>query len=286
MGSVTTGTWRHQQDAAGTGSSKSSIVPSTPGALGRAAAHLSSNVTIAGKHGAADLENTLSMPRTGWTRAWWSVAAVLVVPAVMLAPALSSQGALLSSAIPLGCLAAIVAGALMLRRGDVPLRWLGNAATAGLLGVLTVLAMSTYVRVSGAAAGLLVLAMGSWSPPVLSWWRRRRGRQPHATPSEARARESVTDAEIPPLLVDQPASVAVMPTLQIARAWRRSCWELAQTPSCCMRAEIVRRRQAYLDEMERRDPAGFRGWLDAQPRAADLPLRFFGPPDPPATKAS
>jgi hypothetical protein len=80
--------------------------------------------------------------------------------------------------------------------------------------------------------------------------------------------------------------IATMSTLQIAIACRRGFWDLKKATSCRVRAEIVNRRQAYLDELDGRDPEGLRRWLDAGPRAADNPTKFFRPQDPPSTVAS
>jgi antibiotic biosynthesis monooxygenase (ABM) superfamily enzyme len=41
------------------------------------------------------------------------------------------------------------------------------------------------------------------------------------------------------------------------------------------RAAIVRRREAVLDELERRDPAGFARWLASGPLSATDPSRFL-----------
>ena len=49
----------------------------------------------------------------------------------------------------------------------------------------------------------------------------------------------------------------------LGQEWVRSSGSLARVQDPATRQELVRRRQEALDELERRDPAGFARWLDS-----------------------
>ena len=61
-------------------------------------------------------------------------------------------------------------------------------------------------------------------------------------------------------------------------AWTHSADLLAEVPQPPARAAVVALREVYLDEMERRDPAGFAAWLEAGVEAAASPARFLAAP--------
>ena len=56
--------------------------------------------------------------------------------------------------------------------------------------------------------------------------------------------------------------VSVMSVPALGEEWVRSSAELARVRDPRTRQELVRRRQEALDELERRDPAGFTRWLE------------------------
>ncbi|ALE06230.1 hypothetical protein AL755_13435 [Arthrobacter sp. ERGS1:01] len=61
----------------------------------------------------------------------------------------------------------------------------------------------------------------------------------------------------------------------LCQAWSRSYGWLEGAESLALQAYIVTLRQAYLDELEFRDPAGLRAWLDSGPRPRGGPERFL-----------
>ncbi len=69
--------------------------------------------------------------------------------------------------------------------------------------------------------------------------------------------------------------VSEMPTPHLCAVWQHSYWQLISLPPGPPRAEMAGIRHAVLDELERRDPAGFGRWLDTQPRAGSDPGRFL-----------
>ncbi|TWD80867.1 hypothetical protein FB561_1964 [Kribbella amoyensis] len=64
---------------------------------------------------------------------------------------------------------------------------------------------------------------------------------------------------------------------ELCLAWRRSFTSLQKAGTVRERLNVIAARVAYLDELERRDPAGFSRWLESNPRAAGNPSRFFTP---------
>lgn len=198
-------------------------------------------------------------------RAWWVLATVLVAAGVLLSPMMHPAEAVLPTAIVVSAVATGVAGGLSGQFGGSWPRRVGDAARSGLFSGLAVLAMATYFSLSALGACLLFLAVAASSPPLL----RQLGRW-RATTFPAEPEEVVTR----------------MSTLEIAAAWRRSFVALNQATSCQAREEITNRRQAYLDELEHRDPVALRCWLDTGARAGGDPSRFFRPQDPPSTFAS
>jgi hypothetical protein len=65
----------------------------------------------------------------------------------------------------------------------------------------------------------------------------------------------------------------------LCEAWRRSYVRLDASRAAAARLEVVRLRQAYLDELVRRHPAEVQHWLDSGARAAGNPLPFLKRPD-------
>ncbi|WP_410627641.1 hypothetical protein [Amycolatopsis sp. cmx-8-4] len=148
----------------------------------------------------------------------------------------------------------------------------GSAASAVTIGVVTGLgalgaglAVSGLVAVAGgtAAASLLVVVATAWAV-----WRFR----PRPAPST------------PPVVVEEApgasggtevTEVADLSTAELCLAWRRSYGELLRAPDEPARRRVVRSRQAYLDELERRDREGFARWLGSGARAGGDPQRYL-----------
>ena len=63
----------------------------------------------------------------------------------------------------------------------------------------------------------------------------------------------------------------------LCRAWRESYQWLEGASSPALLAYVVTLRQAYLDELGHRDPAGLQAWLASAPRSRSGPDRFFHP---------
>lgn len=76
----------------------------------------------------------------------------------------------------------------------------------------------------------------------------------------------------------QPRAAAPIPaaltTAQLCLAWQYSYFTLIDLPADGQRTAVVRLREQLLDELERRDPAGFTRWIDAGARPGGDPGRF------------
>ncbi|MCW2584156.1 MAG: conserved rane protein of unknown function [Klenkia sp.] len=119
---------------------------------------------------------------------------------------------------------------------------LGALAVALVLGL--VLALVLAVSLLGGVAGLLVaVALAGLLTFAL---RTRAGPEP-PTPV----------ASAPPLLTP----VTDLSTDALGREWLRTAGALGAELEPGTRQHVVRRRQDTLDELERRDPAGFARWL-------------------------
>ncbi len=75
--------------------------------------------------------------------------------------------------------------------------------------------------------------------------------------------------------IDLPPSLRLLPDDELCRRWRASCEQLDEPTSSVPGPEVVRERQELLDEIERRNPAGFSAWLASPaPTAASLALHL------------
>jgi len=113
----------------------------------------------------------------------------------------------------------------------------------------------------GPATAVLLLAPlmigGAW------WLRHPRPAPPH------------TVDDLPLQLTPPPVPPAPeLSTAQLCLAWHHSYFALLDLPADASRADLVHRRQQLLDEIERRDPAGFTRWIDTDARPGSNPGRY------------
>jgi hypothetical protein len=136
-------------------------------------------------------------------------------------------------------------------------------------------AASWTVAISMLVAGVLVLAGGSAAAlvsgligvGVAARWVLRVDRTESAgrdggdrMPAGA---EDAVPLRPPRGLDTSPAPVSLLPTSVLGREWSRTTGALASRLDPAARHALVCRRHEVLDELERRDPAGFARWLDA-----------------------
>lgn len=150
------------------------------------------------------------------------------------------HGSRVSAAVRAGTTAAVkTAGALLVAAGIVGL--LGTTSAYVILPLL-------------AAAGLR------------AWWRHDSDRRNLAAGPVA----------LPPPVVAAPRiDPAAMSVPQLCRAWDRSCWLLREMPAGSARITMVGSREHLLDELERRDPAGFHRWIHSGASARNDPGRYL-----------
>jgi hypothetical protein len=132
-------------------------------------------------------------------------------------------------------------------------------AAVGTIAALLVLNGLVVLAGNGVAAGFV----GVVGVAVAARWLLRStgdGRRPGAAA-----------AVIP--LVD-PGDVRGLSVAQLGREWVRTSAALRQLPDPAVRQALVHRRQEALDELERRDPAGFAQWLAAGATVDDDPTRY------------
>lgn len=136
-----------------------------------------------------------------------------------------------------------------------------SAAVAAGGTVLALLVVAGLAVLIGGAAVVLALTGGGLAFLALRAAGRRRGADP-ATPSVV-APPVVVQAE--PLVVTSSDArpVGALSTAELGQEWLRTTELLAARLHPAARHLVVARRGETLDELERRDPAGFGRWLAA-----------------------
>jgi hypothetical protein len=121
--------------------------------------------------------------------------------------------------------------------------------------------------------GLAVVVGGAvWLPRVI---RARSGKRDGAVAAAA-AEGATSGASMPmaAVLDHSPTPVSLMATLALGREWSRTSAALRSRLEPVAREMLIQRRQDVLDELERRDPVGFAGWLVTAHDAGDDPADF------------
>lgn len=193
----------------------------------------------------------------GWRIAVGVVALVGVLLAVVLVPPSTMIAAFVTAAL-VAALATATATALQegRSRGLWPL-FGRNLLLGGLAGV----AATGLGELIGGIAFLLVVLAVLTSPPLVRWYAARLG---HDRP--APTRPSYPDIRI--------VRAETLSIDELCTAWTQSCTDLrGASPAQALR--FVEARQRYLDELERRDPAGLRAWLATAASASGDPSRFI-----------
>jgi hypothetical protein len=151
----------------------------------------------------------------------------------------------------------------------------------------TLVAVWATVTLSPPLGLFLVLAATLSSPPVVGRVRRtlRAGhtgrsasqptppqRWPAALDLRGPADSSTTD------LADASTAMAALDDRQLCRLWRDSFWDLTAPTNPRALLCVVALREACLDELERRDAAALKAWLDSGARASGGPEKFLKSP--------
>jgi hypothetical protein len=132
------------------------------------------------------------------------------------------------------------------------------------------------IAVAKIAGVLVVVILAVTTPALTSLYQARRkakGDRPVVRPEPTTPYESVTS------LADGSAA-APAPELSslgdeaLCLAWRRSFRLLETATSAAERLTVVKKRQQYLDELQRRSPEGLAAWLASGARASGNPLPY------------
>lgn len=157
-------------------------------------------------------------------------------------------------------------------RGAVSFPLVVRAAGDAAAGAVIAVAAALMTRAVGALGAVAILAVVVGVPVLCRLLSVRRHFRDAGTAGDARVESPVDiDLMVPPF--------DGCSTRAIIRAWTSSRAALRPHASMASRIRVAALRQAYLDELERRDPAGLRRWLEsARPFSGD-PGRFFRRPD-------
>jgi hypothetical protein len=211
-----------------------------------------------------------------WYRlAWISVAATLAVLGILAGGAASPASAMLAFTFFAVSAAIAVLAASQTDGPRVHSRTFRHALIgAGIAGssAAAVLGLST---IAGPSTALVVaFALTATSPRTINTLRRWSG--------AVRPSGDQLDAVMHALACSSPGFVPFqrVPTElpatdeRLCRAWCASFVALASTYAGGKFIRIVEDRREYLDELDRRNPAGFSAWLASGPTACDNPLPY------------
>jgi hypothetical protein len=149
-------------------------------------------------------------------------------------------------------------------------------AAAGAVGSIMIVTGAEVV--GGAVMVEMVLGLGVvvggavWLPRGI----RARSVPRHGSGAAAAGAGASSGARMPiAALLDRSSTpVSLMATLTLGREWSRTSVALTTRLEPAARQAVVQRRQQVLDELERRDPAGFARWLVAAPDGDNDPAGF------------
>ena len=157
------------------------------------------------------------------------------------------------------------------------------AVTAATVTVAACPILAGLAVVSGAVAALVIPIV--LATTALWMWRGGLAKPDHSATTSRVLGLAQPGHTQPGLGTDPPQSrvTAALPAItpgrastpQLCVAWRRSYWLLHDLPQGPARCDVVAIREAILDELERRDPAGFQQWLQAGARAGSDPRRYL-----------
>jgi MFS family permease len=207
---------------------------------------------------------------------WYAVATILAAFGIVFAVAVFGFAVLalaLTGAV-MGC------SVLMISAGGewTPTRR-SQLKVVGAIGALILTVVAGLGSVLGGPAVELVIVCAIASPWVLSWGAAQVSRLT-AGPVDRRAPAPSTASDPTISKVNRPrtrqdADPHSMSNEDLWLAWRRSFALVNGAHTATERAQAAELRRRYLDELERRDPAGFERWIAAGARAASDPGRYM-----------
>jgi hypothetical protein len=184
---------------------------------------------------------------------------------------LMEPGTLASAFVSAALLGALVSAGVLALQDEMTADRLGRRClAASVLTGAAVLAVSGLGRLAGVAAVLVVLLLLAGAPPVVAWALGMLNR-PTATTGPRVSGSWLTGS---PRKSGPPPGLAGLTDGELCAAWMESCRGLRDAP-LAQALSYVQTRQEYLDELERRDPAGLQAWLASTASAAGDPRPFI-----------
>lgn len=132
---------------------------------------------------------------------------------------------------------------------------------SGTIGLLALLGLGALFGVPAVLGGVLLVVLSPWT---LSTAHRLLTR-----------RLGVPDQQQPPPVHVPDTPVQDLNDQELIKAWRASSAALCWVGSDDNWLSLARRRQEYLNEIERRDPRGFNAWMATTPDMDDDPSGFL-----------
>jgi hypothetical protein len=214
-----------------------------------------------------------------FTRLLWGMSTIVVLVFGALGLLVLSVGALIVWSA-LGLVVGVAVWRYVSRRSSAR-QWTGVtrsdwavAALAAVGVVVGCLVSAGMVAAMGAVetAGVLLMVVAGCAGWLL-WL----GPTSVNGPSRVKRGSSSAAPVSPPPIAASPPVVAArdLSTGALCLAWRRSFVELQRAADESARQRVVRLRTEYLDELERRDRAGFARWLGSGARAGSDPQRYL-----------
>jgi hypothetical protein len=159
------------------------------------------------------------------------------------------------------------------RRSTLEAAASAGAATVGVLLVIAGIAALAggavaFLTVGGVVVAVLITKLVRGRGTAASSTADRATVVPH--PSTVRPVRPQAPTELASLL----PPVAALTTSELGQEWTRTSAVLAGRLDAAAREALVARRQEALDELERRDPAGFERWLSAGPTLSSDPAGY------------
>lgn len=216
--------------------------------------------------------NRVAVYRTSW----WAAAIALILAGTFAAAVLCPAGL----AVAFGVFAAAGGAAALFGR-------LAGNGIGGVRGARSVLV--TGVASGAAAGGLVGLAALMGTPAILlalgvavasPWATRILGRHVRTETTTHRRLDPVLRAlawsGVGVVPYWQPPPAAPVTDEQLCRAWCESYRTVCAATSASKVIRVAGWREGYLDELERRHPAGLAAWLASGPSADGDPLAYLG----------
>jgi hypothetical protein len=139
-------------------------------------------------------------------------------------------------------------------------------AAGGTVFVLSFIGLSVFL---GALVWLLLFLAAASSPWLIGRGWRTLNRTP-MEPEPARTPTNTTQATLP-----DPTVIRELSNKELCRAWRVSYLTMLGASSASDLQRLSTARGAYLNELERRNPVGFKAWIDSGARASGDPEKFL-----------